>query len=200
MNRLLNTVLTAAIGLGLALLFPPLLTARSPQADLFDEPPREPLPRAPAIPPKKSRGQTAPKPDTNAPPAPGLVAALLGGTAAWIFSGVDWSDDDAEPDADLLPPPPLKAPDPNAQIPGRLISFEWGDVQGAVAYLLELEGCSPAGSCIRLRLERLGGRSFSFEWPAEWPQGRWRIRSINADGLAGPWSDYRVFFVVADDA
>lgn len=198
MTRLLNIALTTALGLALA--GPAVLTALSSQAHDSDEATREALPRPPEDTPKKSRREKAPKPDTNAPPALGIAVALLGGTAAWIFSGVDWSDDDTEPDADLLPPPPLKAPDPNAQLPGRLISFEWGTVKGADAYLVEVEGCAPGGNCVRLRLERVAGLSFALEWPAEWPQGRWRVRSINPDGLAGPWSEYRAFTVVAGDA
>lgn len=134
---------------------------------------------------------------TNTPP-PALVGFVLtAGTGAWILSGVDWSSDDEDPDADVLGAPSLIEPAPSAEVSGGSVIFRWKPVDGAASYLLDVDTCTEPSVCGDFRLERVFGLSFTIEWPAGAPAGRWRVRAIDAENLAGRWSEFRSFTIAA---
>jgi hypothetical protein len=136
-------------------------------------------------------------PETNAPAiAPALVAvALTAGTGAMILSGMDWSDDES-PDG-VLGVPPASQPADGAVLPGPVAVFSWKAVQGAATYLLDIDLCSDVATCSDFRLDRTPDLSLSVELPGGAGIGRWRVRAVDADNIAGPWSAFRSFTVQA---
>lgn len=132
---------------------------------------------------------------TNTPP-PALVGFVVtAGTGAWILSGVDWSSDDEDPESGVLAAPTLTTPEAGAEVSAGTITFRWKAVKGADSYLLDVDACAEPGVCGDFRLERVFGLSFTMEWPAGVPAGRWRVRAIDADNLAGRWSEFRSFTI-----
>lgn len=145
--------------------------------------------------------------ETNAPPAeaqppktpaPALTALVLGvGTAALILSGVDWGDDETE--LQSASAPTQSSPADGETITGATVTFTWKTSGDAAAYLIDIDHCDDTGSCADFRLEQTSGTTFTLSWPAEYSAGRWRIRAVDADHIAGPWSAYRNFTIVSTD-
>ncbi|HMP76641.1 MAG TPA: hypothetical protein PKE12_10135 [Kiritimatiellia bacterium] len=136
------------------------------------------------------------KPASTNSPAPALVGLLLGaGTGALIFSGVDWRDDDNGPLQEIPGAAALNTPADGAVLSGPLLAFSWKAVKGASSYLIDIDTCDDTAICADFRFDRTTDLSLTVEWPAGVPAGRWRVRSIDADNLAGPWSDFRSFTV-----
>ncbi len=178
MNRI------AHVALALLACAAPLLGEEADEAPETVAGAETPVPAAPA----QSRGAR-----TNAPP-PALVGiALTAATGAWILSGVDWTSDDADASAGVLAAPSLAAPAADAEIAPGPVVFRWKAVKGAESYLLDVDVCAEPGVCSDFRLERVFGLSFAVEWPADAPAGRWRVRAVDADNLAGRWSEFRSF-------
>ena len=152
-------------------------------------------PDAPAETPVAEAPVKTEAPATNAP-APALVGLVLGaGTGALILSGVDWSDDDNEPLQNIPGAPAQQAPEDGAALTGPLLTFAWKAVDGAASYLLDLDTCDDTATCADFRLDRTADLSVAIEWPPAFTAGRWRVRSIDADNRAGPWSPFRTFTV-----
>ncbi len=124
--------------------------------------------------------------------APAIGLLLGAGTVALITSGMDWDDDRAEPDAALAAPAPL-APAPGAILTGAPIAFSWAAVDAAASYLIDLDACPADGACADFRLEQVAAAAYTVEWPADFPAGRWRVRAVGTNNIAGPWSAFRAF-------
>ena len=137
---------------------------------------------------------------TNRPHAlpPALVsAALTAGTGALILSGVDWSEDNApgEPTQEI----PLQVkPSDGAQLVGPRLTFSWESVAGADTYLLDVDLCAAPDVCSDFRLDRTAALELTLDWPEGATAGRWRVRAVSADNVAGPWSAFRTFTVTLE--
>lgn len=128
--------------------------------------------------------------------APALVAvALTAGTGAMILSNVDWSDDDAQ--EEVLGVPAMNTPADGAALPDPLVVFTWKSVKGAASYLLDIDLCDGDGNCGDFRLDRTPDLSLTSQLPMG-ATGRWRVRAVDAENIAGPWSALRSFRIVAD--
>lgn len=123
-----------------------------------------------------------------------VIGLFLGaGTVALITSGMDWDDDNREDSrAALAAPAPLE-PTPGAILTGALITFSWSAVDAAASYLIDLATCVAEGGCADFRLEQVSTTTYTAEWPAGFNAGRWRVRAVDTNNIAGPWSDYRTF-------
>lgn len=143
--------------------------------------------------------------ETNAPlakaesskaPSPALTAFVLGaGTGALILSGVEWSDD--ANDIQSSAAPTQSRPADGATINGGVITFTWKTFADAATYLIDIDHCEAPDVCADLRLEQTPETTYTLSWPAEYPAGRWRIRAVDADNIAGPWSPFRNFTIEA---
>ena len=133
--------------------------------------------------------------DTNpivrASPAIGFF--LGAGTVALITSGMDWDDDDRDDARIALTAPTPLEPTPGAILTGALITFSWSAVDAAASYLIDLATCVAEGGCTDFRLDQVSATSYTAEWPAGFNAGRWRIRAVDTNNIAGPWSDFRTF-------
>lgn len=131
---------------------------------------------------------------TNTPP-PELVAfALTAGTGAMILSGVEWSDDD-EPATQPAGAPAQIQPADGEAISGDTIAFSWNTVDGAATYLIDVDQCGSPDVCADFRFEQTASTSLTIEWLPEFAAGRWRVRMVDAENIAGPWSAFRYFTV-----
>lgn len=129
--------------------------------------------------------------------SPALVSlALTAGTGSIILSGVDWSDDDAAAVPERESPAQVQ-PQDGAQLAGPLVTFTWESVKGADTYLLDVDTCGEPDVCSDFRLDRTAALSLAIEWPAGIPAGRWRVRAVDADNIAGPWSAFRSFTILS---
>jgi hypothetical protein len=135
--------------------------------------------------------------NTNAPSPMILSVVLTAATGAWILSGVDWASDVEESSDATLDAPRLSQPESDAVVEPGLVVFRWTAVKRAASYLLDLDVCAETGVCSDFRLERVFGLTHAVEWPAGAPAGRWRVRAVDAENLAGRWSEFRTFSIAA---
>lgn len=165
-----------------------------------------PLTRAEEAAPPASAPESS-NTETNAPPAApaetaqtnarpnALVAMVLGaGTGALILSGVDWSSDDDAPQQPADAPQPLR-PSDGETLAGPTITFTWKSSKDAAAYLVEVHRCDESENCAAFRLEQVMGPALTLDWPPAVLHGRWRVRAINAERIAGSWSPFHAFTI-----
>ncbi|MCO6400630.1 MAG: hypothetical protein J5I99_05300 [Verrucomicrobia bacterium] len=128
-------------------------------------------------------------------PAPALVGLVLSvGTGAMILSGVDWSSDDEPPAQSAGAPAPARPAEGEVVVGGTVV-FSWKAASGASTYLVDVDQCEVSGSCADFRLEQTADTSLTVEWPIESHAGRWRVRAVDAERRAGPWSAFFSFSV-----
>ncbi len=92
-----------------------------------------------------------------------------------------------------LPAPTLVSPAADARFnSGQTIVFDWSDVAGAASYLIQIDNQSNFSS--PTVSQTVSASSFS---TSTLPRTRmwWRVRAIDASGLAGAWSSTRRFEV-----
>lgn len=136
---------------------------------------------------------------TNARPNT-LVAMLLGaGTGALILSGVDWSSDDEAAQQPADAPQPRRPSDGEA-LAGPTITFTWNSTKDAAAYLVEVQRCDESENCADFRLEQVMGTTLTMDWPPAVLRGRWRVRAVNAERIAGSWSPFHSFTITPTPA
>jgi hypothetical protein len=138
---------------------------------------------------------------TSAPPAivrppPALMAVALGaGTAALILSGHDGSKDADEGGEDGLAAPELESPPPGVDIVdgGGSVTLAWRPVEEAAAYLVDVDACDGTNNvCADYELEKTPALTLVVAVPSPFA-GRWRVRAVDAQDIAGPYSDFRAF-------
>ncbi len=150
---------------------------------------------APAAEPANTNAMETAAAGTNAiARASPVIGVFLGaGTVALITSGMDWDDDDRDDTRGALAAPAPLEPTPGAILAGALITFSWNAVDAAASYLIDLATCVAEGGCADFRLEQVSATTYTAEWPAGFNAGRWRVRAVDTNNIAGPWSDYRTF-------
>jgi len=135
-------------------------------------------------------------PPVRVSPPPALVGLTLGaGTAALILSGHDSSDDLNDEGDGGMAAPELESPPDGAEIVdgGGSVPFAWRNVEGAVAYLLDVDTCDATNNaCADYRLEKTPDASLTVGVPSP-VAGRWRVRAVDAGNIAGPYSAFRTF-------
>lgn len=129
------------------------------------------------------RGNTAP-----------LVGTLLAaGTGALILAGHESKEDASAEDSGLGVPEPENPPD-GAELPGtaRQVTLAWRAVEGAGHYLLDVDACDTNGACADLAMQVIPATSRPVDIPAA-PSARWRVRAVQTNGVAGPFSAFATF-------
>lgn len=144
-----------------------------------------------------STGSATSAPPAVASPPPAVMAVVLGaGTGALILSGHSGSDDGEQDGTGGMGKPELEDPPPGVDIVdgGGVVTFTWKGVAGAATYLLDIDACDETNSaaCSDYRMEQTPDTTLSVPVPSPFT-GRWRVRAVDAQSIAGPYSDYRAF-------
>lgn len=129
-------------------------------------------------------------------PAPQVVSLLVGGgTVALILSGHDREDPEQDAGAAGLAAPELVAPAAGAEVAEASVELAWKPVDGAASYLVDVDACDSTNDvCADLVLHVTGDTSFNLEADAALAY-RWRVRAVDADRVAGPFTEFRRFTV-----
>jgi eukaryotic-like serine/threonine-protein kinase len=107
---------------------------------------------------------------------------------------------DVQPTSAVLLPPYILSPTNGQKLSNypRNLTLDWEEVPGAVSYEVQLEACDQNGqNCFDHPVDSDPPRittatSYSFSFVGAQP-GRWRVRAIDANGIAGEWSSWWTF-------
>ncbi len=107
----------------------------------------------------------------------------------WSFS-IDTSA------AAVLPAPEIISPMNGAtyDIYPRTMTLSWLSVGSAASYDVDVQYCgsSDVSTCTNLLTENTSATSYTFDFVGAQP-GRWRVRALDGSGVAGTWSEWRMF-------
>ena len=103
----------------------------------------------------------------------------------------------APPQNPPAPPPaaPALVSPADGAVAAQPITFDWGDVSGAVSYTIQVDEISAFGAPLILSASTAASQFTTSSLPDGNWNWFWRVRAVNAEGTAGAWSTVRAITV-----